>query len=208
LGREGCYLAANDLPWNSAVANAWDNVLGNSSHIAHRMNGEVGVESNEGEGSTFWVTLRLPISDEDIKEAPSSMSGHEPLVGRILLVEDNPVNQKVACGILKRFGCEVDVACNGREAVNVVAKVHYDLIFMDCEIPELDGYDATTEIRNLESPTCDVPIVAMTANVMKENLQCCLNVGMDDFLSKPVKPERLHAVTKKWVQKRASEGNR
>ena len=67
-------------------------------------------------------------------------------------------------------------------------------------MPILDGYDATREIRNLESPIRDVPIVAMTANVMKENLQSCLNVGMDDFLGKPIKPERLHAVAKKWLK--------
>ena len=175
-------------------------------HIAQRMNGDVGVESEPGEGSTFWVNLTLPISDEEIQPASaSSINAHETLDGRLLLVEDNPVNQKVARRILERFGFDVDVAANGREAVDAITKMTYDLVLMDCEMPEVDGYDATRAIRNLDPPTRDIPIVAMTANVVKENLQQCLNAGMDDFLSKPVKPDRLHAVLKKWLRTKDTE---
>ncbi len=107
---------------------------------------------------------------------------------KILVVEDNLVNQKVAIFMLQKLGCKVDLASNGKEALEKVQTDDYDLIFMDCQMPEMDGFTATDRIRNLEdSIKKKVPIVAMTASVTKEYKNKCLESGMNDYISKPVK---------------------
>ncbi len=120
---------------------------------------------------------------------------------RILLAEDNEINQKVALGILKNFGYRTDVVSNGKDAVRAMEKVHYDMVFMDCQMPEVDGYEATGEIRSPRSKVVnhDVPIIAMTAHAMKGDRERCLASGMDDYISKPVQPERLLEVIEKWL---------
>ncbi len=110
---------------------------------------------------------------------------------RILLVEDNMVNQKVGVAMLTKLGCRVDVAANGRDALVMTARLPYDLIFMDCQMPELDGYQATSEIRIREGDLRRTPIVALTAGAMAEDREKCFNAGMDDYLSKPVRSEQL-----------------
>ena len=122
---------------------------------------------------------------------------------RILLVEDNMVNQKVATRMLKKHDCQIDVAGNGLEAIDLRFKFPYDLVLMDCQMPELDGYDATDRIRELEEQgvgghTGRVPIVAMTANALDSDRQKCLEAGMDDYLPKPVKAESLSTMLVKW----------
>ena len=124
----------------------------------------------------------------------------------ILVVEDNPVNQKVAANMIEKLGYRVNVAANGREAVESLARIPYALVFMDCQMPEMDGFEATRVIRNQEAslqqaggkPT-HLPIIAMTANAMKEDRDRCLAVGMDDFLSKPVTSKSLAAVLSHWL---------
>lgn len=120
---------------------------------------------------------------------------------RILLAEDNEVNQKVALGLLKKHGFKADVANNGSEAVNALITRDYDLVFMDVQMPVLDGFEATSRIRDLNSgvrnPT--VPIIAMTANAMQGDREACLNAGMDDYISKPVTAETLSQVLQKWA---------
>ena len=119
----------------------------------------------------------------------------------ILLVEDNPVNRLVATSILEKFGCFITPAGNGLEAMVLARKRTFDLIFMDCQMPEMDGYEATTAFRKMERDKCceRTPIIAFTAAAMEGDRQKCLDAGMDDYLSKPVRPIALQKILKKWV---------
>ena len=119
----------------------------------------------------------------------------------IAIVEDNIVNQKVASLHLKKLGCLVDIAANGKEAVDSVKRIQYDVIFMDCLMPEMDGYEATIEIRKYEKGRSRVPIIAMTANAMKGDKEKCLLCGMDAFLSKPINKESLIDCLAIWAEK-------
>ncbi len=116
---------------------------------------------------------------------------------RVLLVEDNPVNQRVASHLLRRLGCRVDIAGNGVEAVERCEAVQYDVVFMDCQMPRMDGYAATERIRQLRR-NAGVPIVAMTANTFEEDRQRCFDVGMDEYVSKPISREDLAQVLERW----------
>ncbi len=121
--------------------------------------------------------------------------------GRVLLAEDNLTNQKVARLMLERLGLQVDIAGNGTEAVSALAEKTYDLVLMDCQMPEMDGYEATRLIRSPTSTTLNraIPIIAMTANVMNNERQRCLDTGMNDFISKPVDILHLRTVLEKWL---------
>jgi signal transduction histidine kinase/CheY-like chemotaxis protein len=163
--------------------------------LAELLGGEVGVESREGVGSTFWFTagfaLQRTASVELQPARVDTAAAHSGAERRILLVEDNAVNEKVATRFLQRLGYAVDVARNGREGVDAWASGYYDLILMDCQMPVLDGYAATREIRAREAAARRIPIVALTANTMKDDDLKCKAAGMDDHLSKPLDRERL-----------------
>ncbi len=130
---------------------------------------------------------------------------HQP---RILLVEDNMINQKVALNILKRFGYNTDAAANGKAAIKALEMNPYDIVLMDCQMPEMDGYETTGEIRNPASKVLDhgVPVIAMTAHAIKGDREKCLEAGMDDYLCKPVNPRELCDMIDKWIK--APEGSR
>jgi CheY-like chemotaxis protein len=126
---------------------------------------------------------------------------------RVLVVEDNAINQKVAQGLLQKFGVQVDYAVNGEEALNSLENLPFDLVFMDCQMPVMDGYEATQKIRHSQSEVLnrDIPIIAMTANSMEGDREKCLAAGMNDFISKPINPNKLQEVLKRWLRKSYSK---
>jgi PAS domain S-box-containing protein len=129
---------------------------------------------------------------------PAPSATHMAPRWRVLLVDDNTINQKVGTRVLAKLGCRVDVAGDGREAVQMYRNLPYDVVFMDCQMPEMDGYEATGEIRRIESGEQRTPIVAMTANAMEGDRQRCLDSGMDDFVSKPIREERVREALERW----------
>jgi signal transduction histidine kinase/CheY-like chemotaxis protein len=162
--------------------------------LAELMGGEAGVESREGVGSTFWFTARFDVvtaHDEVTTPAPSHVDAIRGGGKRILLAEDNVVNEKVATRFLQKLGYAVDAVVNGREAVDAWAKGGYDLVLMDCQRPVLDGYAATREIRARERNGERIPIVALTANAMPKDELECRQAGMDDHLAKPIDRDEL-----------------
>jgi PAS domain S-box-containing protein len=162
--------------------------------LATLMDGEIGLESTEGVGSTFWFAIPLaaaPMEEEPMNQEPAAATSASALrsTPRALLVEDNPTNQFVARRFIEKAGCVVDVASNGAEALQKIAETDFDLVFMDCQMPVMDGYEATKRIR--QGRLSGVPIIAMTAHAMKGDRERCLAVGMTEYLSKPLKPDTV-----------------
>jgi len=174
------------------------------SQLVEMMDGELGVDSVEGEGSTFWFAATFQCSDNVTDVVADSVVSNEAtaLNAKILLVEDNPINQMVAQKMLEKLGLKAEQANNGVEALKLLNEQAYDLVLMDCQMPEMDGFDATREIRKLEIKSINqnnLPIVAMTANVMSGDRERCLEVGMDDYIGKPVQRDQLESVLRKWL---------
>jgi signal transduction histidine kinase/FixJ family two-component response regulator len=161
-----------------------------SKNIVAAMGGEIGVESAPGRGSTFWFVVALDVAHGAVAaEPPAAPATVAPL--RILVAEDNPVNQEVAVGLLKRQGHAVDVVDDGRAAVAAVRAGAYDLVLMDVHMPELDGLEATREIRRLPPPPGGIPIIALSASALPDETRACLAAGMDAWLAKPIDPVAL-----------------
>lgn len=160
--------------------------------LVELMGGQIGVESTEGKGSTFWVIFKLPLAEGLHKPIvqPIQVENFSALQKtQVLLVEDNKTNQLVAKAILKKFGCHISVANNGQEAVTMVRENRdgYDVVLMDIQMPVMDGITATREIRLLEANNGHrLPIIAVTANASQFDRERCLKVGMDDFITKPI----------------------
>jgi len=173
------------------------------------MDGEVGAQSELGKGSTFWFTAwfgrghgQMSVKTSGIVEDAERQLRDRYADARILLAEDNAINLEVAVALLSSVGLIVDTARNGRIAVAMARENHYDLILMDIQMPEVDGLEATRLIRsNVKSGAgnLDTPILAMTANVFKEDRLACLEAGMEDFIGKPVEPANLFSTIVKWL---------
>ncbi|MFP4379773.1 MAG: response regulator [Candidatus Sumerlaeia bacterium] len=155
--------------------------------------------------------LRLVLSKNDEDDASEIVTKYtilekvEDRTADILLVEDNKVNQRVAVKILTKMGHRVDFVDNGKLALGAVQKKQYDIVFMDCQMPEMDGYEATQAIRNLEGDVSRIPIIAMTANAMKGDREKCLDAGMDDYTSKPIKRQELMELIEKYLPEEGLE---
>jgi signal transduction histidine kinase/CheY-like chemotaxis protein len=172
-----------------------------SKLLVQAMGGRIGVRSVVEDGSTFWFEIPLVAGREPAASADARRA-LEPFqfarAPRVLVVEDNAVNRKVAERTLQRLGCEVVLACNGLEALDRFDAGGIDVVFMDCLMPEMDGYEATREIRKRERAGERIPIIAVTASVLKEEQKQCTDCGMDDFLPKPWRPEQLRAIVLRW----------
>ncbi len=169
------------------------------------MGGEIGVESEAGEGSRFYFTAGFGLAASPVprRRERVAMAGRETagdLRGaRLLLVEDNKINQQVAQELLQQLGIQVSVAADGQAAVEAVAKGSFDGVLMDIQMPVLDGYEATREIRKDERFR-ELPIIAMTANAMVSDQKAAIDAGMNAHIPKPIDPEELYGTLKQWIQ--------
>jgi len=181
-----------------------------SKRLADLMSGTIAVTSTEGAGSTFTFTVTLQrgqVSDTaEIANRSAASATPRSFPGmRILLAEDNPVNQKLAVRLLQKLGVEVQVAVNGLEALQALREADFDAVLMDCQMPELDGYEATRRLRGaagaVRNP--DVPVIALTAHALATDRSKCLDAGMTDYLTKPINPNHLHQCLARVMRPRA-----
>lgn len=176
-----------------------------SKRLSELMGGEMGVESVEGQGSTFWFTIEVGVVADKNRptEQPVYTQEEDGLPpARILLVDDNLVNQKVAAAMLAKLGYRPDIAHEGRQALTMLQEKDYDLVLMDCQMPVMDGFEATRAIRAGLVNNPNVTVVALTANAMKEDQDACYAAGMDDYLSKPIKLPALKAMLHRHLVER------
>jgi CheY-like chemotaxis protein len=183
-----------------------------SKQLVEMMEGQIGVETKAGEGSTFWFTLPLPVHDEPENKGDDRLSQKmlidaiQPLVkagfNRCLLVDDNSMNRQLFSMIMEKYGFKVEMASNGLEAVEISAVHPFDLVFMDCRMPVMDGFEATRLIREREGDAQRSTIIALTANVSPEYSRQCLEAGMDDYLSKPIDLQHLYRTLITWAEQK------
>ncbi len=191
-----------------------------SKRLSQFMDGSIGVESEHGKGTTFWFTVRLKKGDESSEECNKAKKGNtggiETLTkkaaerykgNRVLVVDDNAVNQQVILSMLKKFGIRAEAVGNGEEAIEALQVIFYDLVFMDIQMPVMDGIEATRIIRSSDSGVINprIPIVALTAHAFREEVKGFLEAGMNDHLAKPIIPEKLIACLERWLNKSPAE---
>lgn len=177
-----------------------------TNHIAKMMQGETGVQSVYGKGSTFWFTAHLGRGNSEEYRKKTTLSAAKAQLtervtpAHILLVEDNVINQEVAVDLLNKVGLRVECANDGQQALEKVHNGHYDLILMDIHMPNMDGLDATRSIRQFPEGQ-NIPILAMTANAFNEDRDKCLAAGMNDFVPKPINLDQLYSALAHWLPK-------
>jgi signal transduction histidine kinase/CheY-like chemotaxis protein len=183
-----------------------------AKELVELMGGLIGAESDPGRGSTFWIELPM--------QRVASVSGHtgrergvmldeprpDPSAAFILVVEDSPVNRLVTARVLERCGFRAHVVNDGREALDALSMQSYDAVLMDCQMPELDGYEATRELRRREGDGRRTPVIAMTAHAMTGDRERCLAAGMDDYIAKPVRSQALVAILARWITRDDQSG--
>ncbi|MBT7409591.1 MAG: response regulator [Methylococcales bacterium] len=172
--------------------------------LVERMHGYIHVDSIEGEGTQFQFELPFQqpsnqVIKEIIKPIKAQLEIENKDKFKLLLAEDNKINQLIALSSLKKMGYQVDLAENGEEVMLAMKSNHYDLILMDCMMPKMDGFKASMKIRQLRPPMCNIPIIALTANVMKADQLKCTQAGMDDFIGKPFDIDNLEKVINKYL---------
>jgi PAS domain S-box-containing protein len=178
--------------------------------LTELMGGTIGAESRLGHGSRFWIDLPIVTTLEAGKRPSGYIDGADAATmawstaPRVLVAEDSPVNQAVAVRMLERCGCQVDVAFSGTQALAMLSARRYDAVLMDCQMPQMDGYDATAEQRRRETGDHHTPIIALTAHAMEGDRERCLESGMDDYMSKPIRRDVLTETLRRWLPAQAS----
>lgn len=168
-----------------------------SSELARLMGGNIEATSVDGQGSTFTFNSYMDAATE-VRSSTEDIAPHRTL--KVLLAEDNRLNQKIAQAMLRKMNCEVTIAENGEQAIQKFAQDRYDLILMDVQMPTMDGLDATREIRLLENGQQATPIIALTANATEQDRETCFDAGMQDFLTKPISMAKLDQVISRHAQ--------
>lgn len=172
-----------------------------SKRLVELMGGELGVVSKVGRGTTFWVEVDLDPGPEDTLRVEGPEGTGDVLIRqglKVLLAEDNPTSRMVTEALLKKLACNIDIATDGREALEKAKTTRYDIIFMDCYMPMMDGFQATRRIRDLTANS-EVPIIALTASITEENRERCLEAGMSDTIGKPIRSRTLATLFDRWV---------
>ena len=182
-----------------------------AKELVERMGGTIGAHTELGKGSTFWVELPfeqaaepriMQVRARDAHLAPRPMPLEAPLV---LVVEDSPINRVVAMGVLEREGYRAHAVNDGHEALDALQTTRYDAVLMDCQMPGLDGYQATRQLRQRENDSRHTPVIAMTAHAMTGDREKCLAAGMDDYITKPVRAQTLTETLQRWIGPNAQQ---
>lgn len=168
-------------------------------HLVELMGGEIGVSSVDGGGATFWFTVLMPRTSAPPEALPSEVAAAPRRTGRLLLVDDSAINQELARAVLCGAGHVVETVGDGQAAVDAVRERAFDLVLMDVQMPGMDGMTATRHIRALPGPVSRLPVIAMTANVLPEQVAAFRDAGMDDHVGKPFDRTRLYATVERWL---------